>query len=552
MATMKSTMMHGALTVGSLLEHGRRWNSRRRVFTADGEGGYRAGTYAEVGDRAAQLAHGLESLGVTGDQRVGTFMWNNQQHLEAYLAVPAMGAVLHTANIRLFPDQIAYTVNEARDGVMIVDASLAAQFAAVLPKITTVHTVVVNGECDPAVFAGSGVAVTDYEELLAGRPVEREWADVDEQDAASICFTTGTTGNPKGVAYSHRSILLQSMSSATQNALRIGADDCVLVVVPMFHATAWGYPYSAYWFGADTVLLDQYLTPAAIAAAIEKHRVTFANGVPTIWSDVLRLQREGHGGDLSSLRRIVIGGASVPSSLLKAYDELGAPILQGWGMTETSPLVSSARPPSDAGPDDSIGFRLSQGKILAGVGIRLVDPTTLEELPADGESIGEFELRGPWIAGGYLGDEGEDKFHGGWLRTGDVGTLDASGYVRLTDRAKDVIKSGGEWISSVDLEDVLLSHPDVAEVSVIGVPDERWDERPCAIVVPSEGANLVGEDLRGWLVGRVARWWIPERWAIVDELPRTSVGKFDKKKMRADYAGDALGVVYVTAKLPAE
>jgi fatty-acyl-CoA synthase len=299
------------------------------------------------------------------------------------------------------------------------------------------------------------------------------------------------------------------------------------------------------------VLLDRFLKAPALVRILEEERVTFANGVPTIWNDVLGLLRREPGHDLSSLRRIVIGGAAVSRTLLEAFDtDVGAPILQGWGMTETSPLVTVARPPRDADPEAALSARVSQGRVLAGVDIRLVDPDTLEVLAPDGETVGELELRGPWISGGYLAEEGGDKFHDGWLRTGDVGTLDPSGYVRLTDRVKDVIKSGGEWISSVELEDALIGHPGIQEVCVIGVPDARWDERPCAVVVATEGAGLDPAELRRWLVGRVARWWIPERWAVVDELPRTSVGKYDKRVLRSQYAAEELPVVEVSARLP--
>ncbi|HEY7009312.1 MAG TPA: AMP-binding protein, partial [Jatrophihabitantaceae bacterium] len=334
-------------------------------------------------------------------------------------------------------------------------------------------------------------------------------------------------------------------------ALRIGADDRMLIAVPMFHATAWGYPYSGFWFGADMILLDRFLKPATIIRAVEQERITFANGVPTIWNDVLRLVRTEPGHDLSSLRRIVVGGAFATRTLLEGFDtDVGAPILQGYGMTETSPLVTVARPPRDATPDAAMSARLSQGRVLAGVEARIVDPDTLAPLRADGTSIGELELRGPWIAGSYLGDEGPDKFHDGWLRTGDLGTLDPSGYVRLTDRAKDVIKSGGEWISSVELEAVLLAHPGVADVAVIGVPDERWDERPCVIVVPAANAQRDPEALRAWLLGRVPRWWIPEHWAFAEALPLTSVGKIDKKLLRSRHEAGDLDVVSVTTPLP--
>ncbi|AWK76272.1 long-chain fatty acid--CoA ligase (plasmid) [Rhodococcus oxybenzonivorans] len=543
---MKSTMMDSPLTIARILEHGRQWHAAREVVTEIEHGPRRRASFAAVAARAARLANGLSALGVSGDQRVATYMWNNQEHLEAYLAVPAMGAVLHPVNIRLSPEQVAYTIDVAEDAVVIVDESLAPDLARLLPDLPTIRAVVVNGTVDRDLFARSGCEVVSYEALIADSGAERTWADVDERDAAILCFTTGTTGNPKGVAYSHRSIALQSLASATANALRIGAEDRILIAVPMFHATAWCYPYSGFWFGADMVMLDRFLKPESIVGAIEQERVTFANGVPTIWNDVLALLRAEPGHDLSSLRCIVVGGAAVPRSLMAAFDaEVGVPIFQGWGLTETSPLVAVARPPAGATPADADAARLSQGRVLAGVEIRIVDPDTLADLPADGNTIGELELRGPWVTGSYLKDDGTDKFHDGWLRTGDIGTLDPSGYVRLTDRTKDVIKSGGEWISSVALEEALLAHPGITEAAVIGVPDQHWGERPCALVVAASGESLEPEAIYAWLQERVPRWWIPEYWVRVGALPRTSVGKLDKKLLRSRHTVGELDVIVV-------
>ncbi|ROO85537.1 fatty-acyl-CoA synthase [Actinocorallia herbida] len=547
---MKSTMMDVPLSIATILRHGRRWHARRKVVTMTGPGSWRESTFAEVAGRAAQLAHGLEALGVTGDQRVGTFMWNNQEHLEAYLAVPAMGAVLQTANIRLFPDQLVYTITKAEDRVLIVDESLAGTLAPLWDELPTVHTVIVNGTIDPAHFEGSGKKVLTYAELLEGRPTERAWVEVDERDAATMCFTTGTTGNPKGVAYSHRSIAIHSMSQGTYNAVNIGFDDRNLIVVPMFHANAWGYPYTCWWFGADIVLLDRFLNAPNIVRAVEEQKVTFANGVPTVWNDVLTVVRAEPGHDLSALRAVIIGGAAVSRALVEGFEEVGVSIVQGWGMTETSPLVTVAKTPRGTDPETAMSRRLSQGRVSPGVEVRIADPETLEILPADGATIGEFELRGPWITGRYLGDDDGDKFHDGWLRTGDIGTLDDEGHVRITDRAKDVIKSGGEWVSSVELENAIAAHPDVTMATVIGVPDPKWDERPCAIVVTREGADLDGETLRTWLTGKVARWWIPEYWSFVPEIPLTSVGKLDKKALRQRRTDGALPIVHLTTPLP--
>jgi fatty-acyl-CoA synthase len=546
---VKSTMMTTPLTVGMILDYGSRWNGHREVLTRSTDS-WRRATFAEIADRCGRLANALESLGITGDQRVGTFMWNNQEHVEAYFAVPAMGAVLHTANSRLSDEHLAFTVNAAEDRVMIVDESLAEAFATILPRLSTVHTVIVNGAVDVALFADSDVAVVCYQDLIAVHPAERTWARVAEDDAASICFTTGTTGDPKGVAYSHRSIVLQCLGTMATDALRIGVEDRILVAVPMFHATAWCYPYTGFWSGADLILLDRFLNPDTILRAVDEQRITFGNGVPTVWNDVLRKQRTEPGHDLSALERIVIGGAAASQALIDGFDALGVPIIHGYGMTETSPLVSLARVPEGMDPQAAASARLSQGRVLAGVEARVVDQTDLTPLPADGRTIGELELRGPWIAGGYLGGVGDDKFHDGWLRTGDVGTIDGLGYIRLTDRAKDIIKSGGEWISSVDLENVLSAHPAIADVTVVGVPDERWDERPCAFVVTEPGAEVDPEQLRLWLLDRVARFWIPEYWVFTDSLPRTSVGKIDKKSLRGDHAAGTVAVVRAAAALP--
>jgi fatty-acyl-CoA synthase len=548
---MKSTMMDVPLSVATILDHGRRWHSRRKVVTMTESGQWRESTFAEAAARAVRLAHGLEALGIAGDQRVGTFMWNNQEHLEAYLAVPAMGAVLHTANIRLFPDQLTYTITKAEDQVLIVDESLVATLAPLWDQLPTVHTVIVNGAVDPALFEGCGKKVVTYEEVLTGQPTERVWGEVDERDAATMCFTTGTTGDPKGVAYSHRSIAIHSMSQGTYNAVTIGFDDRNLIVVPMFHANAWGYPYTCWWFGADIVLLDRFLSAPNIVRAIEERKVTFANGVPTVWNDVLTVLRTEPGHDLSSLRMVIVGGAALSRSLVEGFETAaGVSIVQGWGMTETSPLVTVAKAPRGTDPETERSIRLSQGRVSPGVEVRIVDPETLGLLAADGETIGEFELRGPWITGRYLGDEGEDKFHDGWLRTGDIGTLDDEGHVRITDRAKDVIKSGGEWVSSVELENVIAGHPDVTMATVIGIPDPKWDERPCAVVVVREDATLDAGTLRMWLTGRVARWWIPEYWSFVEEIPLTSVGKLDKKLLRRRREDGDLVIVHLTAPLP--
>lgn len=539
-------MMDAPLQVSRILAHGSTIHGNAEVVTWTGAEPRRA-TYAEVGALAAQLAHGLrERLGVTGDERVATFMWNNLEHLVAYFAVPSMGAVLHTLNIRLFPDQVAYIANHAQDHVVLVDSTLIPLLARSLPAMTTVKHVVVVGGGDPQPLVeatGGRIAVHHWDDLLAGQPRQYDWPQVDERDAAALCYTSGTTGNPKGVAYSHRSIYLHSLQICMPESFGLNPNTRELVIVPMFHAMSWGLPYAAFLSGASMILPDRFLQAAPIAAMIASERPTLAGAVPTIWTDLLGYL-DTHDVDISSLKEVIVGGSACPPALMHAFAErYGVDVIHAWGMTETSPLGSVARPPAGATGEDAWRYRYTQGRVPAGVEARIVGPTG-EPMPADGRSVGEVEVRGPWVTARYVGEETPDpeKFHDGWLRTGDVGTLSADGYLTLTDRAKDVIKSGGEWISSVELENGLMAHPAVREACVIGVPDPRWDERPLAVVVLREGATATPEELREFLSQRVAKWQLPERWAFVEEVPKTSVGKFDKKRLRASYAEGAIPV----------
>ncbi|MUL40906.1 long-chain fatty acid--CoA ligase [Streptomonospora sp. PA3] len=539
---MRSTMQDVPLSVGNLVRYGVSVHSRARITTWTG-GEPRRATLGEVGARAARLAHALRDLGVTGDQRVATFQWNNQEHLEAYLAVPAMGAVLHTLNIRLHADQVAYIADHAEDHAVIVDASLLPLFAPILPRLRTVRHVIVAGG-DPGDLAAEGVAVHAYEDLIAGRPETFDWPETDERDAAAMCYTSGTTGAPKGVAYSHRSIYLHSMQGCMTDGEALAQSDTALAVVPMFHAMSWGLPYSALLVGASLLLPDRFLQPGPIADMIEAERPTVAAAVPTIWQGLLE-ELESSPRDLSSLHSVVVGGSACPPALMQRFEErYGIPLLHAWGMTETSPVGSVARPPAGSSGDERWAYRLSQGRLLAPVQGRLIGPGG-EPVPHDGTSVGELEVRGPWVTGSYYGDEDPEKFHDGWLRTGDVGTLTPDGFLRLTDRAKDVIKSGGEWISSVELENAVMAHPAVAEAAVVAVPDPKWDERPMVAVVLKEGATAEAAELRAFLADRLARWQLPEFWAFVDEVPKTSVGKFDKKTLRSKQSAGDLKVVEV-------
>ncbi|MEU6645221.1 long-chain fatty acid--CoA ligase [Saccharomonospora sp. NPDC046836] len=537
---MLSTMQDDQLSLANLLRHGTTLHARSEVITWTGSGARRR-SYGEVGKRAAQLANALRGLGVTGDQRVGTFMWNNAEHLEAYLAIPAMGAVLHTLNIRLFPEQLSYVANHAEDQVVIVDGTLVPLLAKQLPQLKTVrHVIVANG--DPGTLeAPEGVQVHGYEQLLAAQPDQFDWPVIDERSAAAMCYTSGTTGDPKGVVYSHRSVWLHSMQVCMTDSMRLAQSDKGLIIVPMFHAMSWGLPYAALMVGAALMMPDRFLQPEPIAQMLAAEKPTFAGAVPTIWQGLLQYL-DGKPQDISHLREVVVGGSAAPPSMMHAFEErYGVPILHAWGMTETSPLGSVARPPGAATGEEAWQYRYTQGRFPASVRARLIDDNG-NEVPWDGQSVGEVEVAGPWITASYYGDVDPAKFRDGWLRTGDVGRITPDGYLTLTDRAKDVIKSGGEWISSVDLENFVMSHPAVAEAAVIGVPDEKWDERPLVAVVVRDGQQVTADELREFLTDKVAKWQLPEHWTFIDEVPKTSVGKFDKKRLRAAHAEGTLDI----------
>jgi fatty-acyl-CoA synthase len=461
-----------------------------------------------------------------------------------------MGSVLHTLNLRLPAEQLVFIVNHAADRVIIANGSLLPLLAPLLPHLPTVEHVVVSGPGDRSLLEGASVQVHEYDELIAGKPTTYDWPELDERAAAAMCYTSGTTGDPKGVIYSHRSIYLHSMQVNMAQSMGLTDQDTSLVVVPQFHVNAWGLPHATFMTGVNLLMPDRFLQPAPLAEMIESERPTHAAAVPTIWQGLLG-ELHAKPRDVSSLTQVTIGGSACPPSLMEAFDKLGMRVCHAWGMTETSPLGTIARPPASAmGTDEEFAYRLTQGRFPAGVEARLTGPGG-ERLPWDGESAGELEVRGPWIAGAYYGGQGAepvrpaDKFsEDGWLKTGDVGTISHDGFLTLTDRAKDVIKSGGEWISSVDLENALMSHPAVAEAAVVAVPDDKWGERPLATVVLREGATADFVSLRTFLAeeGKIAKWQLPERWTIIESVPKTSVGKFDKKVLRRQYAEGALDV----------
>ena len=539
---MLSTMQDRPLTITNIFEHGRRVHSDSEVVTFMGEGSRRA-SYAEVGNRAELLAAALKRLGIKEGDRVGTFAWNTQEHMEAYFAIPCMGAVLHTLNLRLFPEQLSYIINHAEDRVVILDDSLVPLLAKVSKDLKTVERYIVVGSGDASVLG----EVLRYDELIAAERLGFDWPELDERLAAAMCYTSGTTGNPKGVVYSHRSTFLHSLAQCAGSVFGLTEHDRILPIVPMFHANAWGLPYSGWMAGCDFIMPNRFLQAEPLCRLMTTERPTFSGAVPTIWNDVLRYA-ESNTVDLSSLRMVICGGSAVPRSLMERFEQrFGVKIIQAWGMTETSPLAAVSYPPKGCCEEELMDWRSKTGRIKPGVEIRLADGD--EILPWNAKAVGEIEVRGPWITASYYGDDSPEKFHDGWLRTGDVGTLDEKGFIQITDRAKDVIKSGGEWISTVELETTLMAHPDVIEAAVIGVPDEKWDERPLACVVLKQGAGTTVDQLRTFLADRVAKWWVPERWSFIDEVPKTSVGKFDKKVLRVRREHNELEIVEAATKV---
>jgi fatty-acyl-CoA synthase len=536
---MQSTMQPFPLTIAGIFRHGRAAYGDSEVVTLTEEGVDRA-RFADVAERVTRLASALARLGVRPGDRVATFMWNSRQHLEAYLAVPSMGAVLHTLNLRLAPAEVAYIISHAEDKVILVDADLVPVLARALPLVTRKpeRFVVIGKGADARAL---GDDVRDYDALLADAPPAFDWPALDENSAAAMCYTSGTTGQPKGVVYSHRSTYLHSMAQCMGNVLAVCERDIVLPFVPMFHANAWGLPYAAWMCGADLALPSRFMTAAGLCRLIGAVHPTILAGVPTLFRDMLA-HGDANPVDLSSVRAVLCGGSAVPEALIARFEErFGVPIFQGWGMTETSPLAALSVPPKRGDGRTSVQYRTLSGRILPGVELRIVDDAGAEQ-PWDGTAEGEIEVRGPWVTTSYYGEPTPEKFHDGWLRTGDVGTVERTGFIRITDRAKDVIKSGGEWISSVALENAIMAYPAVAEAAVIGVPDDKWGERPLACVVKKPGQALDVASLCAHLDGKVARWWLPERWTFVDEVPKTSVGKFDKKVLRARYARGELAV----------
>ncbi len=533
-------MMKYSLSVRNILERAKALFPQKEIYSKTRTGDFRY-TYADFYKRVCRLANVLSELGVKRGDRIGTLAWNQHRHFELYLAVPCYGAVLNTLNLRLFEDQLAYVIKHADDRIIFVDDDLVPLLERIKDKLAGVeHIIVMTDEKElPSTSLDS---VRSYEELMGGASETFDFPDdIDEWSPAAMCYTTATTGDPKGVVYTHRSIYLHSLTMGLADTLGLCESDVILPMVPMFHVNAWSLPFAAAWFGAKQVLPRHKLDGASICELIEQEKVTFTGGVPTLMQGILQHLDSGAKHDLSSLRKIVCGGSAVPRSLNKTYrDNFGVSLTQGYGMTETSPVLTLSNLKShmsDWPEDDVLDVLSKQGTLVPGLEMKIVNDQG-EKLDHDGKQVGEILVRGPWIAGEYYNEPEKTKelIVDGRLRTGDIAKIDPEGYVQIVDRSKDLIKSGGEWISSVDLENTIMAHPDVAEAAVVAIPDEKWQERPMAIVVLKEGAAVDQQDILDFLADKVVKWWLPDKVIFLDELPKTSVGKFDKKALRREYA----------------
>ena len=534
---MQGLMMAYPLTLRMILDRARLLFRKQEIVTRGGTGTHRY-SYGDFHRRTCRLANVLKKLGAKPGDRIATLAWNTHTHLEVYLGAPCYGAVLHTLNLRLAPDQIGYIANHAEDSIIFVDQNLLPQleqFRSMVPSLR--HIVVMNEEKETATSLDP---VLHYEGLLSEASPEYDWPELDEGTAAAMCYTSGTTGKPKGVLYSHRCLVLVSMALAHADSFGLSENDVVMPVVPMFHANAWGIPVAAMMFGSKQVFPGPNLQARRVAELIQEERVTLTAGVPTIWTSLLALlDKEKY--DISSLRLCVCGGSAVPRSTIETFKKkFGVTMCHAWGMTETSPLgtISKLRSYMKDWPEDKQYDTLAlQGSPLPGVEIRAVDGEG-KEIPWDGETLGELQVRGPWVIRSYYKEPPSgDSFMDGWCRTGDVVSINEDGYIHVADRTKDLIKSGGEWISSVDLETTIMAHPKVLEAAVVAVPHPKWQERPVACVVPKPefAGTLTKEDILEFLRPRVARWWLPDDVVFIDAVPKTSVGKFDKKSLRAQF-----------------
>ncbi len=533
---MLGQMQTMPLMISSLIQHADRNHADTEIVSRETTGGIHRYTYHDAHRRSRQLARALISLGVKPADRVATLAWNNYRHFELYYGVSGMGAILNTVNPRLFPEQIAYILNHADDSLVFFDLTFLQLVEGVAPHCKGVKAWVAL--TDRAHMPESKLDLLCYEELVNAHSDDYDWPAFDENTASSLCYTSGTTGNPKGALYSHRSTVLHAYGSALPDALNLSARDTVLPVVPLFHVNAWGLPYACALAGAKLVMPGPQLDGASLHELFEAEKVTVSAGVPTIWLGLLQ-HLQGNKLKLSTVKRLVIGGSAAPPAMIRSFDEqFGVTVLHAWGMTEMSPLGTlNTYKAKHLGlsAEERDRIRLNQGRPIYGVDMKIVDDEG-KELPRDGKAFGDLLVRGPWIVSGYFKGEGGNVLReGGWFPTGDVATLDPDGYMQITDRSKDVIKSGGEWISSIDLENTAVAHPAVAEAAVIGVAHPKWDERPLLIVVKKPGEEVTREQLLDFMRDKIAKWWLPDDVVFVDSLPHTATGKLLKTKLREDF-----------------
>jgi len=517
---MQGLMMDMPLLVSGLIQHADRFHGETEIVSKTVDGAVHRYGYAAAHSRSRRLAKALQALGVAQHDRVATLAWNGFRHFEIYYAVAGSGAVIHTINPRLFPDQIVYIVNHAEDKVVFYDTTFEALVQKLKPQAKTVR---------------HWIPLSDaYEALIAAQDDAYQWPSFDEKTAACLCYTSGTTGNPKGALYSHRSTIIHAYAAALPDTLGISARDVVLPVVPMFHVNAWGLPYSCAMVGAKMVFPGPHLDGRSLHELFEQEEVTMSAGVPTVWLGLLNYVREKK-LRFSSLKRVVIGGSACPPAMIKAFqDEYGVEVLHAWGMTEMSPLGSAGTFKArhmKLSKEERDAWQNKQGRPMYGVDMRIVGEDG-SELPWDGKAFGNLQVRGPWVIKGYFKGEGGDPLKDGWFPTGDVATLDPDGTMQITDRSKDVIKSGGEWISSIDLENIAVAHPAIAEAAVIGVAHPKWDERPVVVAVKKSGQDVSKEDLLKFYEGKIAKWWMPDDVLFVPELPHTATGKLSKLTLR--------------------
>jgi fatty-acyl-CoA synthase len=538
---MRGLMQDWPLTVDKLLDHAARWHGDREIVSRDAEGRVTRSTYLDVHADAKRVTNALRRMGVHLGDRVATMGWNSARHLSAWYGIQAMGAVCHTLNPRLFLEQIAYIANHGGDRMLIADPSCAELVDQLLPLVPSIREVIFF--CSAEELPTISRPAIAFDDWIAGESDEAAWGGFDENTACGLCYTSGTTGNPKGVLYSHRSNYIHALMTLQRDALALNARDSVLLVVPMYHANAWGIVYSAPAVGAKLVLPGQRLDGASLQKLIAEEGCTYSTAVPTVWQSLLTYLEES-GTDTGTLERVVIGGSACPESIIRTFGErYGVNVIQGWGMTETSPLCTVSVPNATVAAmseEAQMAYKLKQGRLLTGLDIKITDDEG-QRLPHDGKTPGRLKIKGPTIAAAYFGGEGGEMLdEEGYFDTGDVSTIDPIGYMQITDRAKDIVKSGGEWISSIEIENIVVGHPKVALAAVIGVVHPKWDERPILLVMLRPGEAAEPHEFRIWLDGKIARWWMPDDVLIVDDIPLGPTGKIDKKRIRAGLEGYSL------------